>query len=233
MTHLNGAERAAYVQAMFTRVARYYDRMNGWLTGGLVGQWRRPVIDLAQLPPAGRLLDIGAGTGDLAREALRRAGALRVVGGDFTLAMMQAGRARRGGQAIRWVGADALHLPFPAESFEAVVSGYLLRNVVDVRQAWREQYRVLKPGGYGVCLDTTPPPADWLHGPVRFYLRVIIPGLGRLIAGDAEAYRYLPQSTEQFMPAEELRDCMRQAGFKAVRFRRFMWGTQAIHWGYK
>ena len=146
---------------------------------------------------------------------------------------MQLGRMRQGGKSIHWLNTDALELPFYDETFDAVVSGYLLRNVIAVERALVEQYRVVKPGGCVVCLDTTPLPNDIWHLPARFYLHHIIPILGGLIARNPKAYRYLPKSTERFLLAEELASVMQKAGFKDVQFRRLMGGTMAIHWGSK
>ena len=239
MTRLTGTERAAYVQSMFARIAGRYDLMNRLMTAGQDVGWRRLTLDLAQLPRKGRLLDLGTGTGELALEALRREPELDVVGGDFTVEMMRVGQARPNGRRVAWAGTNALNLPFPANTFDAVTSGYLMRNVVDVRQAWREQYRVLKPGGRVVCLDTTPPSRNptgtfsLLRPFINFHLHVVIPGLGRLVAGESEAYTYLPDSTENFLPAERLAERLTEAGFKAVQFRRLMLGTMAIHWATK
>jgi demethylmenaquinone methyltransferase/2-methoxy-6-polyprenyl-1,4-benzoquinol methylase len=233
MTQLSGADRARFVQDMFGRIAGRYDLMNRLMTGGQDVRWRRLVIELARLPAGGRLLDLGTGTGDLAFEALRRDPALLPVGGDFTLAMMRVGRRRPQGAQVRWAGIDALHLPFEVGRFDAVTSGYLMRNVVDVRRAWAEQYRVLKPGGRVVSLDTTPPPQNWLRPFINFHLHVVIPTLGRLIAGASDAYTYLPDSTENFLPAERLAERMAEAGFREVGFRRLMLGTMAVHWGTK
>ena len=233
MTHLTGAERAAYVQSLFARIAGRYDLMNRLMTGGRDVGWRQQVIQLAQLPPGGKLLDLGAGTGDLAFEALRRDASLRAVGGDFTLEMMRVGRTRPNGSLVRWAGADALNLPFPDNTFDAVTSGYLMRNVVDVRRAWAEQHRVLKSGGRVVCLDTTPPPRNLLRPFIEFHLHRVIPALGRLVAGASDAYTYLPDSTENFLTAGRLAERMTEVGFREVRFRRLMFGTMAIHWGIK
>jgi len=207
--------------------------MNRLMTWGQDRRWRREVIDRAQLPPGGRLLDLGTGTGDLALEALRRDADLRVAAADFTLEMMHRGRTRPGGDSVRWAQADALALPFPDETFDAIVSGYLMRNVGDLSRAWTEQHRVLKPGGRLVCLDTTPPPPGWRGFPVRLYLRLVLPLLGWLIAGDRAAYTYLQSSTERFATAEELAASMQAAGFREVCFRRLMFATMAIHWGIK
>lgn len=233
MATLTGAERAAYVRTMFARIAGRYDVMNRLMTFGQDGSWRRYVLEQAALAPGQRLLDLGTGTGDLALAALQAQPALTAVGGDFTLTMMRVGQRRPNGQRVRWSGTDALNLPFPDGAFDAVISGYLMRNVADLGRAWAEQYRVLKPGGRVVCLDTTPPPANLLRPFIRFHLNTVIPTLGRLIAGDSSAYTYLPESTTGFLAAEALADRMRTVGFEAVVFRRLMLGTMAVHTGRK
>jgi demethylmenaquinone methyltransferase/2-methoxy-6-polyprenyl-1,4-benzoquinol methylase len=233
MTSLTGAARAAYVQNMFARIAGKYDLMNRLMTMGQDIGWRKTVVALAALPAGGRLLDLGTGTGDIAAEAGRTTTGLLAVGGDFTLEMMRAGRADPARRSIRFAGSDALNLPFPDAAFDAVTSGYLMRNVVDVNRAWREQYRVLKPGGRVVCLDTTPPARNLLYPFIQFHLHVIIPLLGRIIAGASDAYTYLPDSTENFLPAEQLAERLKTAGFRDVQFKRLMFGTMAIHWGLK
>jgi demethylmenaquinone methyltransferase/2-methoxy-6-polyprenyl-1,4-benzoquinol methylase len=179
------------------------------------------------------LLDVGAGTGDLAMKAACRDARLFVVAADFTLEMMQAGRLKRAARSVCWVNNDALNLPYPSETFDAVISGYLLRNVNDIRIALVEQLRVLRSGGRIVCLDTTPPPPDIWHLPVRLYLKYMIPLIGGLAAGDMPAYHYLSESTVQFVRAGELGELMRQVGFKEVGYRCFMGGCMAIHWGRK
>jgi demethylmenaquinone methyltransferase/2-methoxy-6-polyprenyl-1,4-benzoquinol methylase len=146
--------------------------------------------------------------------------------------MMRAGKKRPVAH-LHWSGTDALSLPFPAGSFDAVVSGFLLRNVSDLPQALSEQWRVLKPGGRIVSLDTTPPPRNLFTPLIQFHLHTLIPALGRLVAGDADAYRYLPDSTEGFLPAEDLAERLRSIGFLEVGFHRLMFGTVAIHWGIK
>jgi demethylmenaquinone methyltransferase/2-methoxy-6-polyprenyl-1,4-benzoquinol methylase len=233
MANLTGAERARYVQGMFTRIAHRYDLMNRLMTAGQDAAWRREVIRLARLPSQGRLLDLGAGTGDLAQEALRQAPGCAVIAADFTLAMMRQGRQRAYGKRPAWSAADALQLPYDDGSFDAVVSGFLLRNVSDLPLALREQRRVLKPGGRLVALDTTRPPRNLLRPLINFHLHRLIPALGRLVSGQADAYTYLPDSTASFLEAEGLAVALRQAGFRQVGFQRRMLGAIAIHWGVK
>jgi demethylmenaquinone methyltransferase / 2-methoxy-6-polyprenyl-1,4-benzoquinol methylase len=233
MANLSGAERAHYVQHMFSRIAGRYDLMNRLMTAGQDRTWRREVIRRAALPTQGDLLDLGAGTGDLSREALQQYPGCHPVTADFTLEMMLAGKGHPESAPLRWLGADALHLPFPDESFDAAVSGFLLRNVSNIPQALAEQHRVLRPGGRIVILDTTRPQRNLLTPLINIHLHTVIPTLGKLITGEGEAYNYLPESTENFLYAEQLAERMLEAGFRQVGFRRRMLRTIAIHWGTK
>lgn len=233
MANLTGAERARYVQEMFTRISPRYDLMNRLMTIGQDVRWRREVIHRARLPRQGYLLDLGAGTGDLSQEALHQYPDCRCTAADFTLGMMQSGRQHIGADRINWNVADALQIPYPAGTFDAVVSGFLLRNLSDIRRGLSEQYRVLKPGGCIVTLDTTRPPQSIFSPFINFHLHTIIPTLGELISGEPDAYRYLPDSTEAFLSAEQLVERMLAAGFRKVGFRRLMLDTVAIHWGEK
>jgi demethylmenaquinone methyltransferase/2-methoxy-6-polyprenyl-1,4-benzoquinol methylase len=231
MTQLSGREKARYVQDIFTRIAPRYDLMNRLMTGGQDLRWRREVIRRAGLQPGASLLDLGAGTGDLAREALIQHPDAQITAADFTLEMMRAGRKPT--DSFGWSSADALSLPFKDESFDAVVSGFLMRNVVDNLQALREQWRVLKPGGRILILDTTRPQRNLLSPFIWIHLHIIIPTLGTLLSGQRDAYTYLPDSTEAFLSAEELAARMAAAGFNEIGFRRLMFGTIAMHWGQK
>jgi demethylmenaquinone methyltransferase / 2-methoxy-6-polyprenyl-1,4-benzoquinol methylase len=235
MSYLTGDERASYVREMFARIAPRYDLMNRLMTGGQDVAWRREVIQRAGLRSGQRLLDLGAGTGDLAYLALRQVPGCQVVAADFTLEMMQAGRKGTAGDLADpgWTAADALHLPFPDCSFDAVVSGFLLRNVADVHLALSEQYRLLKEGGRVVALDTTRPGRNLLSPMMNFHLHTVIPAMGRLLGSDSSAYTYLPDSTESFLAAETLAVRMVDVGFREVGFRRLMFGAAAIHWGVK
>jgi demethylmenaquinone methyltransferase/2-methoxy-6-polyprenyl-1,4-benzoquinol methylase len=233
MAHLQGEERARYVQAMFARIAGRYDLMNRLMTFGQDLRWRRYVIQQAQLPVNGRLLDIATGTGDIAREGQRQVAGLQAVGGDFVIEMMQAGKRLPGRETIRWVAADTLALPFPPDYFDAVTSGFLMRNVIDVPGALHEQVRVTRPGGRVVILESSPPKDNLLRPFIRFHLNTVIPALGKLITGQTEAYRYLPDSTQQFQGPEELARTMNKAGLTQVSYRLFMFGTIAVHIGQK
>jgi demethylmenaquinone methyltransferase/2-methoxy-6-polyprenyl-1,4-benzoquinol methylase len=229
MTDLTAEARARSVRQMFARIAPRYDLVNRLMTFGQDRRWRREAIRRLLLPPQPRVLDIGSGTGDLAFEALRQAPGAFVVAADFTPPMMAVGRQR--GRRVQWVVADASRLPFASARFDGIVSGFLLRNVVDLDRVLGEQARVARPGRRLVSLDTTPPRASLLRPLLEFHLRAVIPRLGRWVSGDAEAYNYLPASTERFLSAEDLAERLSAAGFDSVSFVRRMLGTVAIHWG--
>jgi len=228
---LTTAKQVRNIQGLFSRIASRYDLMNRLMTFGQDQRWRREVIRRAAPGSGAHFLDLGAGTGDLARAALRRFPAVRVTAVDFTVEMMSIGKRRDARPA--WISADAIRLPFPPRTFDAVVSGFLVRNVPDVPGVLREECRVLKPGGRIVILDTTRPqpgvfaPLVWLH------LHIVIPLLAGVVARHGEDYQYLRASTKNFLPAKALAIHMQAAGFREVDFRRLMFGTVAIHWGVK
>lgn len=231
MTTLEGRDKAAYVQDMFGRIAARYDTMNRVMTLGQDQKWRRYAVRQANLPQNGQLLDLATGTGDIAFEAAKRHPDVQVIAADFAMPMMLVGRERRDGDKVEWLDADAMNLPFPNQSFDALISAYLLRNVADIGRSLQEQFRVVRPGGRVISLDTSPPADNILKPFILFYLKYIIPLLGRLIAGDSSAYVYLPESTRSFKTADELVSLMKATGFVDVNYKKFMFGTVAIHVG--
>jgi demethylmenaquinone methyltransferase/2-methoxy-6-polyprenyl-1,4-benzoquinol methylase len=218
---------------MFTRIAGRYDVMNRLMTFGQDLSWRKEVIRRAAIQPGNRVLDLGSGTGDIALEIHAHQPDAWPLAADFTVEMMRVGQKRPNGDALDWCATDALNLPYANESFDAVVSGFLMRNVSDLPRALAEQRRILKPGGRIVILDTTRPPENLLAPFIRIHLNTVIPTLGKLITGESEAYTYLPDTTKGFLRAEELAMRMSDATFSGIGFKRVMFGTIAIHWGMK
>jgi demethylmenaquinone methyltransferase/2-methoxy-6-polyprenyl-1,4-benzoquinol methylase len=215
---------------MFTRIAKRYDIMNRLMTGGQDVRWRKKVIELARLNNNSALLDLGTGTGDLARDALSQLPESKIIAADFTFEMMRVGQKT---SPLNFSTADALKLPFQDSSFDAVISGFLMRNVIDLHEALKEQYRVLKNGGRVVILDTTRPRKNLLSPFIWLHMHFVIPTLGGVLTGSRDAYRYLPETTEGFVTAEEMAARMAVIGFKKIDYQRFMFGTIAIHWGEK
>jgi demethylmenaquinone methyltransferase/2-methoxy-6-polyprenyl-1,4-benzoquinol methylase len=147
--------------------------------------------------------------------------------------MMVTGKSKDGAQNIRWNTADALCLPFPDNTFDAVTSGFGVRNFIDREQAFREQHRVLKPGGRAICLEISKPPKNLLRPFFLFFFNTIVPLMGGLISGQRDAYMYLPQSVSEFLTPDELKAIMERAGLREVKYRRLMMSTVAIHIGVK
>lgn len=215
---------------MFSRIAKRYDLMNTLMTGGMDQVLRREVVRLATLAPQDKVLDLGAGTGVLTRELVREHPAEQITAADFTLDMMLMGK-HWGDAGITC--ADAMYLPFADAQYDVVVSGFLVRNVANLAQALAEQFRVLKPGGRLVILDATRPRKNLVAPLANLYLKYAIPILGSLVTGQTAAYKYLPESTINFLTAEALAENLTKAGFEQVGIEIRMLGTMAIHTAFK
>jgi demethylmenaquinone methyltransferase / 2-methoxy-6-polyprenyl-1,4-benzoquinol methylase len=216
------------VKAMFDRIARVYDLMNSVMTAGMHHRWRERAADLARVGPGSTALDVATGTGDLAVELARRGA--EVTGSDFAPAMLEI--ARRKAPGLRFDEGDALNLEHPDDSFDAVTVGFGARNFADLDRGLSEMARVAKPGGRVVVLEiTTPakPPLSWFF---RAWFDRVVPLLGRL-AGDPDAYAYLPSSVRRFPAPEELAARMAAAGLTDVRWILTAGGIIAIHAGTK
>jgi len=229
--------RADFVRAMFARIARCYDSMNRLVTLGRDQAWRRYVARQAALPQRGLALDVATGTADLALALARRYPHGRVVGVDFCPEMIGMGRVKvaTAGESprIRFVIGDALRLPFADGCFDAVTSGFALRNVADIRQAFTEMHRVVKAGGRVVCLEIARPTLPIFRQLFHIYFYQLVPLLGRAIVGQGEVYHYLPNSLTHFLSPEELKAVMEGVGLSKVWYRRLMLGAVAVHVGVK
>jgi demethylmenaquinone methyltransferase / 2-methoxy-6-polyprenyl-1,4-benzoquinol methylase len=229
------------VRAMFDRIAGVYDRMNAVMTAGLHHQWRRRAADLAAVGPGSRALDVATGTGDLALELARRVGpGGSVVGADFSERMLElaAGKldaARAEGRVpagveVRFEPANALELPYADGSFDAATVGFGARNFSGLERGLEELARVVRPGGRVVILEITTPTRPPLSTLLELWFDRIVPVLGRL-AGDPDAYSYLPSSVRRFPAPEELAAMMWGAGLRAVSYRLTAGGIIALHSG--
>ena len=223
-------EKPRYVERMFAAISRRYDLMNRIMSLGLDTSWRRSVVEMCELPSSGRLLDVATGTGDIAIEARRMHPRARIVGVDLTPAMLDVGR-RKVPSSVQFALGDALVLPFADGTFDAVCSGFLMRNVKDIAQAFAEQRRVTRPGGRVVCLEITHPRSAVWRQLFRWYFLYVVPVLGGLIGGAWDAYTYLPHSTLVFPDPEGLADIMTSVGLRNVRYRVLWPGTVAVHVG--
>ncbi|MCS6939724.1 MAG: ubiquinone/menaquinone biosynthesis methyltransferase [Roseiflexaceae bacterium] len=226
-------KKAEYVERMFSRIAPGYDMMNGIMTLGLDRGWRAATVALAAPPSCGRALDIGTGTGDFLVELAEWMPDGLAVGVDFTIPMMRAGLSKIAGKRAVFVAGDALALPFADESFDAITTGFTLRNVTDIGAAFREMWRVARVGGTVACLEVARPRQPLLRFGHWVYFQRVVPLLARVLGADPEAYTYLPQSARVFPPPDELAQIMREAGWSDVTYRLVGLGAAAIHTGIK
>ena len=227
------------VRAMFDRIAGVYDRMNAVMTAGLHHQWRRRAADLSGVGPGDSALDVATGTGDLAFELARRVapdGA--VIGSDFSEGMLELARGKVGTTAAgaqtpvvpSFETANALALPYADGRFAAATVGFGARNFSDLERGLTEMARVVRPGGRVVVLEITTPTRPPLSTFLELWFDRIVPGLGRL-AGDPEAYSYLPSSVRRFPAPEALAAIMYRIGLRKVRYVLTAGGIIALHVG--
>jgi demethylmenaquinone methyltransferase/2-methoxy-6-polyprenyl-1,4-benzoquinol methylase len=224
-----GTLEEAQVRAMFDRIARVYDLMNSLMTAGLHHRWRERAADLAAVGPGGRALDVASGTGDLAVELARRVGSTgTVIGTDFSDAMLE--RARAKSSAVTWEWANALELPYPDGGFDAATVGFGARNFSDLDRGLAEMARVVRPGGRVVILEITTPQRPPLSTFFSVWFDRIVPALGKL-AGDPDAYAYLPSSVKRFPAPGALAARMAAVGLTDIRWVLTAGGIIALHVG--
>lgn len=225
---------ARQIRGMFDRIAGIYDPLNTAMTVGLHHRWRERAADRAELRPGDVALDACCGTGDLALELSRRVTpGGSVIGADFSERMLDLARHKAAGRAaagVRFEWADALALPYDDHSFDAVTVGFGVRNFADVDAGVSELARVLKPGGRLVILEITQPTRPPLSTFFALWFDRLVPLLGTL-AGDREAYTYLPESVKRFPSPHGLAEVMARAGLAGIRYTVLAGGIIAIHSG--
>ena len=222
---------ATQVRGMFDRIAGVYDVMNSAMTAGLHHQWRERAVDRAEVGPGSDALDVCCGTGDLALALRRRIGPDgRVVGCDFSEPMLDLARRKSGEEKlpVEFGWADALELPYGDRSFDAVTVGFGARNLADLERGLSEMARVLRPGGRLVILEITRPRREPLASFYSLWFDRLVPVLGS-VAGDSEAYSYLPDSVRSFPEPEALAAMIDAAGFERIRWVLLAGGIIAIH----
>lgn len=226
----------AAVAGMFSRIAGMYDAGNRILSCGIDIYWRRVLADTVRLGPTRRVLDLAAGTLDVALAVRRRWPEATVPALDFCPPMLRRGLpklARRGERRILPVAADAKRLPLPDASVDCVTMAFGIRNITPREEAFREMLRVLVPGGRACILEFGSGQERIWGGLYNWYLRRLLPLMGRLCSGDAAAYKYLSQTIHDFPGAQALEEEMRQAGFARAWHKRLTSGIVCLHVGEK
>ena len=237
-TRVDPAAKAGMVRGVFDSVASRYDLMNDLMSGGVHRLWQRFTIELSAARPGQTILDIAGGTGDLAARFLQLVGADgQVILADINAAMLEVGRDRlidKGATGnIEVVQADAQALPFEENSVDCITIAFGLRNVTDKDMALRSMLRVLRPGGRLLVLEFSKPTSPLLGKVYDQYSFQILPAIGRLIAQDADSYRYLAESIRKHPDQDTLLEMMEDAGFVECRYHNMTGGIVAVHQGFK
>jgi len=232
------AEKAGRVREVFDSVAAQYDLMNDLMSGGLHRLWKRFTIELSAVRSGQTVLDIAGGTGDLAAKFSKLVGADgKVILADINAAMLSVGRDRlidKGALSnIDVVQADAQFLPFEDNSIDCITIAFGLRNVTDKAKALRSMHRVLKPGGRVLVLEFSKPTSPLLSKVYDAYSFSALPAMGKLIADDADSYRYLAESIRKHPDQESLLEMVEDAGFVDCRYHNMTGGIVAVHRGIK
>ena len=230
--------KASRVKAVFDSVASHYDLMNDLMSLGVHRLWKNATVDWLNPRPGIRLLDLAAGTGDIAERVLDRVdGQGSVVSSDINMPMLVQGRDRALDKGwfgkLDFVCADAMALPFADASFDAVTIAFGIRNVTHIDKALEEAYRVLVPGGRFICLEFSKVVLPVLDRVYDSYSFTVLPNLGRLVAGDAASYRYLAESIRRFPDQAAFKGLIEAAGFEQVRYRNLSGGIAALHSGWR
>ena len=234
MARLRGDERARYVSRMFGRISQRYDLLNTVMTGGMHYAWRRMAAHASVGSGLnGAALDVACGTGDFAFDIARKPNIEHVVGLDFVPEMLAIAKGKAARQGLTTnttfsVG-DAHALPFADDSFVCVTVGFGVRNFIDVPRALSEMARVAQPGGRVVVLEIVRTEGRGPHKRLMpWCFQRVAPLLGAVLAGDGEAYSYLPQSVDEFLSARQLAEAMEVAGLRDVRRRSLGMGMVAV-----
>lgn len=234
--HVSPAEKTRRVRAVFDSVAENYDVMNDLMSFGLHRLWKRLAVMAARVRPGNDILDLAGGTGDLARLFARRTGSSgRVIISDINGDMLRVGRDRLldegGPDNVSVAQANAELLPFADHSFDVVSIAFGLRNVTHKDAALAEMYRVLRPGGRALVLEFSELQLKALRPAYDAFSFRMLPRIGKLVAKDADSYRYLAESIRMHPNQETLLAMMRHAGFEQCRYRNMAGGIVALHDG--
>ena len=226
------------VQGIFDGLAKDYDKMNDIISLGTHRSWRAKTMASIDIPKNGQILDVAAGTGDwtiaLAKELGDKG---HVTGFDLSPEMLAVARekVREAGVSF-WVTltqGNAMELPYEDDTFDLVTIGFGLRNLPDTEKGLQELYRVLKPGGQLVVLETSQPDNPVIKPFWKMYFKGVMPMMGKVFAHDKDSYDYLEKTTEEFMSFKALANLMTDTGFKTVTYQRFNFGAAAAHYGIK
>ncbi|MBN2011769.1 ubiquinone/menaquinone biosynthesis methyltransferase [candidate division KSB1 bacterium] len=230
---VTSSEKTSYVQRMFARIAPRYDFLNHVMSLGLDIGWRRKAVKLAKFPNSARIIDLGAGTGDFAREVIKQHPDCHMIGLDNCQELMHIGQHKHGLESMDWLLAHGQKLPIADSSVDGVIAGFSIRNMANVPNVFQEINRVIRPGGVFVILEMVRPTNLISYKIFYYHFKYIVPRLGRLLGSDPDAYEYLLPSIEHFYSTEKIKSTLLEQKFGRVWFRRYMFQSVALCVGTK
>ena len=227
-------EKSQRVYRIFQSISGGYDKANTRISLGMEKRWKQMLVDrLAELPRGAAVLDVCCGTGDIALAAAGRRNDLQVTGVDFSPAMLEVAQSKQAGLSnVTFAVGDAMALPCPDNSFDAVCISFGLRNTADYAQVLRELYRVAKPGGRVYCLDSFVPQNPIILPFYKFYFRVIMPRIGGGTR-HVQEYKWLYESTQLFLTPGELIELFGKTGLQTLQSKRRLFGACVLIFGEK
>ncbi len=225
-------QRDLFIKRIFSTVAPYVDLLSSGFSLGFDHLWRSKAVDLSGIRAGERVLDVCAGTGELALLLSRKVGAQgSVTGADFCEEMLARARKKTGQKYrnLSYVLSDAKQLPFQDNTFDAVTVAFGMRNIPDTIPALQEMKRVLKPGGKFICLELTRPHVRWFRALYEWYVFRIMPFIGQIVVKTAAPYLYLPRSINAFYPPDEFKRIIGECGYSRVTVDSLTMGIATIY----
>ncbi len=227
------SSKTKLVQKVFTNVANNYNLMNDLMSFGAHRLWKKELIDMINIQKNEKIIDIGSGTGDLINLILKKKMQNVIYSVDLNDAMLDYGKKRFKNKKIKFVKANAENLPFENNSFDKYIISFCLRNITDIKAALKESMRILKPGGVFYCLEFSSPKKGLINSSYKIYKNKIIPWIGKIVAKDELAYRYLEESIDQFPDQKKLISNLNYIGYHETKYINMFNGIVCIHKGFK
>ena len=233
---IKAEKKTHLVQKLFSEISKKYDLMNDIMSFGTHRLWKKRLIEIMNINLNDKIIDVGSGTGDLARIILKENKDISIYSVDLNLEMLNEAKKQLNGQQkknIKFINANAENLPFKNNFFDKYVISFCLRNITYIEKALYESFRILKPGGIFYCLEFSAPTSSVVNKIYSKYKNKIVPFMGEKVANNKNAYKYLEESISQFPNQKILLDKINNVGFKKTSYINLFDGIVSIHIGFK
>ena len=232
-TKVSKSSKTKLVQKVFTNVANNYDIMNDLMSFGTHRLWKKEFINILNLQKNEKIIDVGSGTGDLIDLILKKKIKNEIYYVDLNDEMINQGKKRFKNQNVKFIKSNAETLPFDNNMFDKYIISFCLRNITDIKAALKESIRILKPGGVFYCLEFSSPSLNLINSTYKVYKNKIIPWIGKIVAKDKLAYKYLEESIDEFPNQKALLSSLNDIGYHNTKYINIFNGIVSIHIGFK